>query len=78
MNYTTEKKYSGGTNNDGMQMTADRAFERFKVWCKEREIPEETIGKYMYMWNDGKYYQFKNINTRNYIFVNIQPVAFNL
>ncbi len=65
-------------SNDGMNMTADRAFERFRVWCIEREIPEDTIGKYMYMWNDGKYYQFKNINTRNYIFVNIQPVAFNL
>ena len=55
-----------------------QAFERFVVWCREREIPENIPEKYMLMWDDGKYYQFKNINTRNYIYVNKIPVPFNL
>ncbi len=54
------------------------AFERFRVWCREREIPEDLIEKYMFMWDDGKYYQFKNSNTRNYIYVNKVPTPFNL
>lgn len=56
----------------------EKAFERFAVWCKEREIPESLIGHFMFMHDDGKCYQFKNRNTRNYIFVNKVPTAFNM
>lgn len=55
-----------------------RAFERFVVWCVEREIPKELPDKYMLMHDDGNYYQFKNAATRNYIYVNKVPTAFNL
>ncbi len=56
----------------------DTAFERFRVWCIEREIPETLIERYMLMHDDGNYYQFKNIKTRNYIYVNKVPTPFNL
>lgn len=55
-----------------------KAFERFTVWCREREIPEDLPKKYMLMHDDGKFLQFKNINTRNYIYVNKLPKPFNL
>ncbi len=60
------------------EQMVNTAFERFKVWLKERELPENTIKKYMLMWDDGCFYQFKNRNTRNYIYVNKVPTAFNL
>lgn len=60
------------------ELEAKKAFERFETWLKEREINPGHARDFMFMHNDGKYYQFKNINTRNYIFVNIIPTAFNL
>lgn len=60
------------------QTEVDKAFERFVVWCKEREIPEDLPNKYMLMHDDGKYYQFKSCITRNYIFVNKVPSPFNM
>ena len=60
------------------QIEVDKAFARFEVWCKEREIPADLPTKYMLMHDDGSYYQFKNCNTRNYIFVNKVPKAFNM
>ena len=55
-----------------------RAFERFVVWCREREIPADVPHKFMLMYDDGQNYQFKNAATRNYIYVNKEPKAFNL
>jgi len=54
-----------------------RAFLRFEEWLELREIPKEIAKKYMLMYFDGSYYQFKNINTRNYIYVNVLPTPFN-
>lgn len=55
----------------------NKAFDRFVVWCREREISTDLPDKFMLMHDDGKYYQFKNINTRNYIYVNKIPTTFN-
>ncbi len=56
----------------------NEAFERFRVWCIERELPEDIPQKFMLMYDDGKYYQFKNCNTRNYVYVNKVPTPFNM
>lgn len=61
-----------------MSNASQIAFERFKVWLKERELPEDTINKFMYMGKTDRDYQFKNINTRNYLNINIVPKMFNL
>lgn len=53
------------------EQEVERAFKRFKVWCVEREFPETSIDNFMYMGEEPKTgdYLFKNINTRNYIFI---------
>lgn len=60
------------------QNEVERAFQRFVTWCIEREIPKDLPEKFMLMHDDGNYYQFKNAATRNYIYVNKVPRAFNL
>jgi len=59
-----------------------RAFERFRVWLEEREFPscDRHLSRFTFMGvsANGRHYQFKNINTRNYIYVNINPRPFNL
>ena len=55
------------------------AFERFRVWLTEREFNPDDCYKFMFMGKDkqGDFYMFKNINTRNYIRVNIRQTTFN-
>ncbi len=57
-----------------------KVFERFRTWLNERELPsdDKTLGGWMYMCSAQGHYQMKNCNTRNYIYVNIEPKAFNL
>jgi hypothetical protein len=54
------------------------AFDRFQKWLKERELPEDAVDKYMLMCENNGNYQFKNIQTRNYLYVNVIPKPFNL
>ena len=58
-------------------MEAEAAFERFRVWLKEREFNPDDCAKFMYMGKDRvESYLFKNINTRNYVMINIVPRPF--
>ena len=58
----------------------NKVFERFRDWLKERSLPcdDNTLSNWMYMCSSQGHYQMKNRATRNYIYVNIEPRAFNL
>lgn len=60
-----------------LEQEVRQAFNTFKQWLISRELgTEETVrrlaGKFMYMGRyTGNKYAFKNINTREYIYINI-------
>jgi hypothetical protein len=61
------------------QNQAARAFKRFETWLEEREFDTNHKTRFMYMGIDktGDWYLFKNINTRNYVRVNIVQTTFS-
>jgi hypothetical protein len=67
-------------NDLEIETDVNKVFERFRTWLQERELPsdDKALSGWMYMCSSKGHYQMKNRNTRNYIFVNIEPKAFNL